>query len=395
LELAKRARAISPSPTMSIDAQAKEMKARGVQVINFSAGEPDFGTPQHINDAAIAAINEGFTRYTPVAGIPELRQAAALYLNRRGLDYQSQEIVISTGAKHSLYNIMQVLLNDGDEVVLPAPYWVSYYEQVKLAGGVPVTVDTTDSDFKLTPEALLASVTPRTKMLVLNTPSNPSGAVYTRKELEALAGVSVARDLVVVSDEIYAALLYDGAEHTSIAGLGTEIRNQTIVVDGVSKTFAMTGWRIGFAAAPAPVAKAMADLQSHSTSNATSIAQKAAAAALTGTWEPIEAMRREFENRRNLLVESLNSLPGVKCSNPSGAFYVFVDVRELFGRRLGDQVIKNSTDLASVLLNQFQVAVVPGIAFGCDNFLRLSYATAEEQIKLGLQALKQCVTALA
>ncbi|MDN5348559.1 MAG: aspartate aminotransferase, partial [Clostridia bacterium] len=265
MELARRAAGISPSPTLAIDAQAKAMKAKGIPVINLSAGEPDFDTPEHIKEAAVAALKAGFTRYTPVAGIPELREAVCACLKNRGLSYEAADIVVSCGAKHSLYNAMQVLLNEGDEVVLCAPYWVSYYEQVKLAGGVPVVIETgADQDFKVTPAALKAALTPRTKLLVLNSPSNPTGAVYSQGELEALAEVILAHGLTVISDEIYAALLYEGITHTSIAALGPEIKERTIVIDGVSKTYAMTGWRIGYAAAPRNVAKAMTDLQSHS-----------------------------------------------------------------------------------------------------------------------------------
>lgn len=395
VELARRAAGISPSPTLAIDAQAKAMKAKGIQVINFSAGEPDFDTPEHIKQAAIDALKAGFTRYTPVAGIPELRQAVCDNLKNRGLSYEPADIVVSCGAKHSLYNAMQVLLNDGDEVIISAPYWVSYYEQIKLAGGVPVVVNTdATTDFKLTPAALKAALTPRTKLLILNSPCNPTGVVYSRNELEALAEVVLAHGLMVISDEIYAALLYDGLTHTSIAALGPEIKERTIVIDGVSKTYAMTGWRIGYAAAPRPIAKAMTDLQSHSTSNPTSIAQKAAVAALTGSQEPVEAMRYEFEKRRNRILAGLRELPEVECNQPGGAFYVFPYIGKLFGRRFRGQVLASSTDVATVLLNEYQLAVVPGIAFGADPFLRLSYATSMTQIEAGLERLKAFIVEL-
>ncbi|MDN5326900.1 MAG: aspartate aminotransferase [Moorella sp. (in: firmicutes)] len=395
MQLAQRAAGISPSPTLAIDAQAKAMKAKGVKVINFSAGEPDFGTPEHIKQAAVDALAAGFTRYTPVAGIPELRQAICASLAARGVTYEPADIVVSCGAKHSLYNAMQVLLNDGDEVILSAPFWVSYYEQVKLAGGVPVVVTTgPDTGFKLTPGLLEAAITPRTRLLILNSPCNPTGAVYSREELAALAEVIVARDLVVISDEIYAALLYDGLTHTSIASLAPEVKERTIIIDGVSKTYAMTGWRIGYAAAPRPVAKAMTDLQSHSTSNPTSIAQKAAVAALTGSQEAVEMMRREFEQRRNRILAGLRDLPGIECNQPGGAFYVFPYIGKLFGRKFRGLVLGNSTDVATALLNEFQVAVVPGVAFGAEPYLRLSYATSMDQIEAGLERLRAFVTEL-
>ncbi|MBE3572935.1 MAG: pyridoxal phosphate-dependent aminotransferase [Moorella humiferrea] len=395
MEIARRAAGISPSPTLAIDAQAKAMKAKGIQVINFSAGEPDFDTPEHIKEAAVAALKAGFTRYTPVAGIPELRQAVCDCLKARGLSYEPADIVVSCGAKHSLYNAMQVLLNEGDEVILCAPYWVSYYEQVKLAGGVPVVVNTdAATDFKLTPDALKAALTPRTKLLILNSPCNPTGVVYSRSELEALAEVILAHDLMVISDEIYAALLYDGLNHHRIASLGPEIKERTIVIDGVSKTYAMTGWRIGYAAAPRAIATAMTDLQSHSTSNPTSIAQKAALAALTGSQEPVTAMRNEFARRRDRILTGLRELPGVECNQPGGAFYVFPFIGKLLGRRFRDRVLNNSTDVAAVLLQEYQVAVVPGVAFGTDPYLRLSYATSMEQIEAGLERLAAFVREL-
>jgi len=395
VKLARRAAAISPSPTLAIDAQAKAMKAKGIEVINFSAGEPDFDTPEHIKQAAVAALAAGFTRYTPVAGIPELRQAVCDYLQGRGVNYEPADIVVSSGAKHSLYNAMQVLLDDGDEVILSAPYWVSYYEQIKLAGGAPVVVNTgAASDFKLTPAALTEAITPHTRMIILNSPCNPTGTVYSRAEMEALAEVILVHDLVVISDEIYAELLYDDLTHTSIASLGSKLKEHTILVDGVSKTYAMTGWRIGYAAAPGNIAKAMTALQSQSTSNPNSIAQKAAVAALTGSQEPAEAMRREFEQRRNCLLEGLRKLPGITCNKPGGAFYAFPYIGELFGRKFRDRVLSNSTDVATILLNEFQVAVVPGIAFGADPYMRLSYATSTASIEAGLERLQEFIREL-
>ncbi|SMB98477.1 L-aspartate aminotransferase apoenzyme [Thermanaeromonas toyohensis ToBE] len=391
MKLAARATAISPSPTLSIDAQAKKMKAQGIKVINFSAGEPDFDTPEHIKKAAIQALEAGFTKYTPVAGIDELRQAVAARLAQdRGVEYEPGEIVVSCGAKHSLYNALQVCCEEGDEVVLVAPYWVSYYEQVKLAGARPIIVETNEATgFKLTKASLEEVLTPRTKLLILNSPCNPTGTVYEKKELEELAEVILQHNLWVISDEIYAALIYDGLKHVSIASLSREIKERTILIDGVSKAYAMTGWRIGYAAAPTTIARAMADLQSHSTSNPTSIAQKAAVAALTGTQEPVEKMRQEFEVRRNLMLQGLQALPGITCTRPGGAFYLFPNISGLLGKKFKGHPLNSSTDIAAVLLEHFQVAVVPGIAFGNDNYLRLSYATSREQIEAGLSRLAE------
>jgi len=372
------------------------MKAQGIQVINFSAGEPDFDTPEHIKEAAVEALKAGFTKYTPVPGTEELRKAVAGRLRQdRGVDYDPADIVVSCGAKHSLYNALQVCCQEGDEVILVAPYWVSYYEQVKLAGAEPVVIQTTEeTGFKLTSDMLEGVLTPRTRLLILNSPSNPTGAVYRREELEELAKVIREHDLLVISDEIYASLVYDGLTHTSIASLGPEIKERTILVDGVSKAYAMTGWRIGYAAAPRPIAKAMADLQSHSTSNPTSIAQKAAVAALTGSQDPVESMRLEFNKRRDRFLAGLKELPGITCNRPGGAFYLFPNVSGLFGRKFRGKVLSCATDVASVLLEHFQVAVVPGIAFGHDNYLRLSYATSMEQIEAGLARLEDFIKQL-
>lgn len=389
MRLARRATKISPSPTLSIDARAKELAAAGEKIINFGVGEPDFDTPEHIKAAAIEAMARGMTRYTPVPGTLELRQAiCAKLLRENGLSYSPGEIVVSCGAKHSLYNALQVLVDEGDEVIVPAPYWVSYIEQVKLAGAEPVVVTTRpENDFKLTPAELAAAITPRTRLLILNSPSNPTGSVYTIAELQALAAVVVEADIWVLSDEIYEKLTYDGAKHVSIASLGPEIKARTVVVNGVSKAYAMTGWRIGYAAAPAEVAKAMADLQSHSTSNPTSIAQAAAVAALNGPQEPVSAMVTAFAARREYILERLTALPGVRCRRPAGAFYVFPDVSAYFGRRFKGRVVESATDLAALLLEEAKVAVVPGAAFGDDRFLRFSYATSREKIATGMDRL--------
>lgn len=396
MRLSRRARGISPSPTLAVDARAKELAARGEQIINFGVGEPDFDTPEHIKAAAAEAMARGMTKYTPVPGTVELRKAICEKLQwENGLEYSPEEVVVSCGAKHSLYNALQVLVEEGDEVIVPAPYWVSYVEQVKLAGGRPVVVETkAANDFKLRPEELFTALSPRTRLLILNTPSNPTGSVYTREELAALAAVVVEAGVWVLSDEIYEKLVYDGNTHVSIAALGTEIKAQTVVVNGVSKAYAMTGWRIGYAAAPAPVARAMADLQSHSTSNPTSIAQAAALAALRGPQEPVAEMIAAFAARRTYILERLTGIPGINCRKPAGAFYVFPDVSGYFGRRHGNRTIRNATDLAAFLLDEAKVAVVPGAAFGDDRFIRFSYATSLEKIAAGMDRFAAALTLL-
>ncbi|MGQ9755060.1 MAG: pyridoxal phosphate-dependent aminotransferase [Desulfotomaculales bacterium] len=396
MKLSGRARAISPSPTLAIDARAKEMKAQGIEVINFGVGEPDFDTPQHIKDAAVAALAAGMTKYTAVGGIKELKEAIAAKFQRdNGLSYTPDEIVVSVGAKHSLYNAIQVLCDEGDEVVIPAPYWVSYVEQVKLAGAVPRIVRTSLADgFKLTPEKLRAAVGPRTRVLILNTPCNPTGAVYGREELEALAEVALAAGLVIVSDEIYEKLVYEGNRHVSIASLAPEVKERTVVINGVSKAYAMTGWRIGYLGAPRDVARAITRLQSHSTSNPTSIAQAAALAALTGSQEPVREMVAAFARRRAYIVERLRALRGVACPTPEGAFYVFPDFSAYWGGAYRGRPVNSGTDLAQLLLEEAQVAVVPGIAFGDDNCIRFSYATSRDVIGEGLNRLARVLEEL-
>jgi aspartate aminotransferase len=396
MRLSRRARGISPSPTLAVDARAKELAAKGEQIINFGVGEPDFDTPEHIKAAAAEAMARGMTKYTPVPGTVELRKAICEKLRREnGLEYSPEEVVVSCGAKHSLYNALQVLVEEGDEVIVPAPYWVSYVEQVKLAGGRPVVVETeAANDFKLRPEELFAALSPRTRLLILNTPSNPTGSVYTREELAALAAVAVEAGVWVLSDEVYEKLVYDGNTHVSIAALGAEIKAQTVVVNGVSKAYAMTGWRIGYAAAPAPVARAMADLQSHSTSNPTSIAQAAALAALRGPQEPVAEMIAAFAARRTYILERLAGISGINCRKPAGAFYVFPDVSGYFGRRHGNRTIRNATDLAAFLLDEAKVAVVPGAAFGDDRFIRFSYAASLEKIAAGMDRFAAALTLL-
>lgn len=396
MKLSERARAISPSPTLAIDARAKEMKAQGIKVVNFGVGEPDFDTPQHIKEAATAALAAGMTKYTPVGGIPELKEAiVAKFAHDNGLTYSPDEIVVSVGAKHSLYNAIQVLCDEGDEVIVPAPYWVSYVEQVKLAGGVPKIVRTSlDNGFKLTPEELRAALSPRARVLILNTPSNPTGAVYDRRELEALAEVALSAGLTIVSDEVYEKLVYDGNQHVSIASVAPEVQAQTVVINGVSKAYAMTGWRIGYVGAPREVARAMTRLQSHSTSNPTSIAQAAALAALIGPQEPVQEMVAAFARRRAYILERLQALPGVACPAPGGAFYVFPDFSAYWGREYKGKRIGNSTDLAQIFLEEAQVAVVPGIAFGDDNCIRFSYAASRATIAEGLDRVARVIEAI-
>ncbi|MCD5405892.1 MAG: pyridoxal phosphate-dependent aminotransferase [Desulfotomaculum sp.] len=382
VKLAERVMKISPSLTLAIDAKAKQMKAEGIRVFNFGVGEPDFDTPEHIKQAAIDAINKGMTKYTPAAGTLELKQAVVDKFKREnGLNYDISQIVISCGAKHSLYNAFQVLVEDGDEVILPAPFWVSHLEQIKIAGAEPVIVMTEEKNgFKMTPKQLEKAITSKTKAVLLNSPCNPTGSVYTKEELEALAEVILKHNIIVISDEIYEKLIYDGLEHVSIASLSDELKECTVVINGVSKAYAMTGWRIGYAAAPVEIAKKMASLQSHATSNPTSIAQAASVAALNGDQKPVEDMKREFVKRRDYMLNRLLNIDGITCPKPGGAFYLFPNVSTYFGKAYKGKQINNATDLATLLLDKVQVAVVPGVAFGSDNFVRLSYATSIEVI---------------
>jgi aspartate aminotransferase len=387
--LSERSQRVKPSPTLAMDAKAKAMKAQGVDVVNFGVGEPDFDTPDNIKEAAIRAIREGFTKYTPVGGIDPLKDAIREKFHKdNGLDYSREEIIVSCGAKHSLYNIAQALYGPGDEVIIPTPYWVSYPAQVLLNDAVPVFVRTREEDsFMLRAEVLKEHITDRTKALILNSPSNPTGLTYSRKALEEIAEVVLRNNLYVISDEIYEKLLYDDAEHVSIASLGSEIRQRTIVVNGLSKSHAMTGWRIGYTAGPQEIIKAMTKIQSQSTSNPTSIAQKAALEALTGPQDFIQTMRAEFDRRRKFLVEELNSTPSVRCLTPTGAFYAFPNTSGLYGRG----GISSSSDLAMYLLEEANVALVPGDAFGDDGYIRISYATSMEDIKKAMERIKQAV----
>lgn len=389
MRLAQRTSRIAPSPTLAIDALAKRMQSEGVDVIGFGVGEPDFDTPQNVKDAAVKAINDGFTKYTPAGGTLQLKKAVASKLEREnGLSYDPSEIVIAVGAKHALFNAFQALLDPGDEVIIPAPYWVSYVDQVRLTGAEAVIIDGSEENgFKVTAEQIKQAITAKTRALIINSPSNPTGAVYSQPELSAIAKVAVEADILIVSDEIYEPFIYTEAGHVSVPSLGPEVKEHTLLIHGVSKSHAMTGWRIGYAAGPKEIISAMTSIQSHSTSNPTSIAQQAAVEALLGSQEPVREMVREFARRREYLVDRLRSIPGVRCLMPEGAFYAFPNISAAFGRRLGDQEIRDSGDFARLLLEEAHVALVPGSAFGAEGYVRLSYATSMRNLEVGMDRL--------
>ena len=378
--ISHRAASLSPSLTLAIDSKAKQMKAEGQDVVGFGAGEPDFDTPQHIKDACAKALADGFTKYTPASGIPELRQAIADKFKREnGLYYKASQVIVSCGGKHSCYNVILATCQEGDEVIIPAPYWLSYPEMVKLAAAKPVILETTDkTEFKITAEQLRAAITPRTRLLVLNSPSNPTGSVYTPDEIKAIGDVCVEKNVLIMSDEIYEHLLYDGAQHKSVASFSPAHFEHTIVVHGFAKAWSMTGWRLGFLAASEPIAKAIDAIQSHSTSNPTSFAQKGAVAALTGPQDHLAKWLAEFSRRREFAWKKLNSIPGISCVNAKGAFYLFPNIA-----RTG----LKSTEFCARLLDTEKVAAVPGIAFGADDYLRISYATSMENIEKGLDRI--------
>ena len=390
-ELSTIAQAVRASTTMAIDAMFKQMKADGVDVIGFGAGEPDFDTPEFIKDAGIAAIQNNVTRYTPAAGTVELRQAVCDRMKADfGLDYKPAQVVVSSGAKHLVYLALRALVNPGDEVILPAPYWVSYIELIRMVGGVPVVVTATEAEhFKLTAEKLEKAITPKTKAIMLNNPSNPTGMMYSREELEALAAVCAKADLYVISDEIYACLVYDGRKFTSFASLSEDAKERTILINGVSKAYAMTVWRIGYACANEKIAKVMANYVSHSTGSPVAISQKASAAALSGPQDEVETMRQAFEERRNYIVERMNQIPGVSCIMPEGAFYVMMNLEQLIGKTIHGVEITNDDVFADAFLKYGLVAVVPGSGFGAPNFVRWSYATSMDNIKEGLARLEK------
>ena len=393
MQLSDRAQQLTPSATLAITATAKEMRAKGLDVIGLGAGEPDFNTPEHILEAAAKAAQAGYTKYTAAGGTVELREAIAEKLKKdNGLTYDVNQIIVTSGAKHALYNLFQAVINPGDEVIIPAPYWVSYIEQVKLAGGRPVIVETSEERlFKVSPEQLERAITDKTKLFLLNSPSNPTGIIYTRDELQALGDICLTHGIGIVSDEIYEQLIYEG-EHVSIASLSDDLYANTFVINGVSKTYSMTGWRIGYAAGNRDVIKAMTGIASHSTSNPSSVAQHAAYAAITGTQEPVARMKQAFVERRNYVVERINQIKGIKAVKPQGAFYVFANVSEVIADANGR--FRDASDWSKALLEEVHVAVVPGNAFGAPLHIRLSYATSMEQLVEALDRIERFIARL-
>jgi aspartate aminotransferase len=377
MEISARAAQLTPSLTLAIDSKAKAMKAEGIDICGFGAGEPDFDTPEHIKEAAIAALQAGFTKYTPSSGLPELRQAIAdKFAADNGLEYRASQVIVSNGAKHSCYNAVLATCERGDEVIIPAPYWVSYPDMIRLAGAEPVIVQTSERNgWKMTAEEFENAMTPRTKMVVLNSPGNPTGSVYSREELEGIVNVAAEEDIYILSDEIYEKLVYDGAEHVSVASLSKQAYDLTITVNGFSKSYAMTGWRLGYMGAPEAIARAVDSIQSHSTSNPCSFAQKGAIAALKGDQQPLSDMHDEFDMRRNYMFDRISKIPNISAVKPLGAFYVLVNISQLG---------LTSQNFADRLLSKANVAIVPGAAFGDDRTVRLSYATSIDIIKKGL-----------
>lgn len=393
MKLSEKALGISPSMTLKISAMAKKMKDEGKDVIGFGAGEPDFDTPQNIKDAAKKALDLGLTRYTDASGTVGLRNAVVKRLkDKYGLEYTAADIVISNGAKHSLFNVCAAILNPGDEVIIPVPYWLTYPELVRMSDGVPVFLET-DSTFKATAKSIKSAITPKTKALILNSPSNPCGTVYTKEELERIAEVALEAGIFVISDEIYDELIYEGT-HTSIASFGKEIKDNTILVNGLSKTYAMTGWRIGYTASNTALAKVMGAYQSHAASNPNSIAQYASVEALSGPQDSVKMMKEAFDKRRVLMCKLINDIDGLSCSLPAGAFYVMMDISKTIGKTGGGILIKGSLDFTEALLKETMTAVVPGVSFGADNYIRLSYATSEDNITKGIKRIGEFVKAL-
>lgn len=403
MQFSERILQIKPSPTLAITATANAMKAKGIDVIGFGSGEPDFDTPRSIKDAAIRAIESGKTKYTPVGGIPELKQAIVDKFKRdNNLEYNTGEVTVNCGGKHSFYNLMQILLNRGDEVIIPAPYWVSYPSMVSLADGNPVIMDSLEENgFKITPDDLKKHITPKTRAIVINSPSNPTGATYSRKELSAIADILLEKNILVISDDIYESILYDGAEFTNIACLSDDHKKNTIVLNGVSKAYSMTGWRIGYMAGNADIIKKVEIIQSQSTSNPTSIAQWASVEALIGDQSVIKEMVDSFTRRRKLIVDGLNSIPGISCLSPEGAFYAFPNVSGVYSLPGWKGVLEKYSDkpndshrITTYLLEEVNVAVVPGSEFGNDNNIRMSFATSDENISKGLERIREGVNTL-
>lgn len=396
MKLSERTKAIKPSVTLAIAAKAQRLRAEGVDLVNFSAGEPDFDTPERIKRAAVEALNKGMTKYTDVRGIEPLREAIVeKYQREFGLTFRLEEVLVSCGAKHAIYNVVQGLLDEGDEVVIPSPYWVSYSDIVLLAGGIPKIVPTAEeSGFRMTPQLLEKALTPRTRALVLNSPSNPTGAVYSRDELKALAQVLERHNCLIFSDDIYEKIIYDGSQFHNILTVEPKLQDRTVIFNGVSKTYAMTGWRIGYVLGPAPLIAAAAKIQSQSTSNPTSIAQAAALEALRGPQDDVQEMVREFERRRDVIVKRLNSIPGLSCFHPSGAFYVFPNVGPLLGKEAKGKRIESACDLAEYFLDEARVAGVPGEDFGSNENIRFSYAASLEDVEKGCERIKEAVEKL-
>ena len=395
-KLAERTLGIKPSVTLAIAAKAGKLRAEGVDVVNFSAGEPDFDTPERIKAAAVDALRKGMTKYTDVRGIEPLREAIAeKYLRDHGLSYRKDEVLVSCGAKHSVYNIMQAVVDPGDEVLIPAPYWVSYSDMALLAGGVSKIIPTTEAtSFRITPEQLAAALTRRTRVFILNSPCNPTGATYNRDELLAISRILEKHDCLVLADDIYEKIVYENFQVYNLVALSPRLRERAIIVNGVSKTYAMTGWRIGYALAPGDVISAAAKIQSQSTSNPTSIAQAAALEALRGPQDEVVMMVQEFEKRRNVIVDRLNSITGIKCLKPQGAFYVFPNISGLFGKMSNDKKLASPCDVADYLLEEAKVAVVPGEDFGSKEHIRFSYATSLEDIEKGCRRIQKAVEKL-
>ena len=396
MKLAARAGRIVPSPTLSITATAKAMAAQGIDVVDFASGEPDFDTPDVVKAAAEVAIKNGFTKYTAASGIDELKLAIIQKLEaEQGLRYEKSQVLVSCGAKHSLYNLAEALFEEGDEVIIPSPFWVSYPDQILLNDATPVFLETREEDgYIITRHDLEARITPRTKAIILNSPSNPTGAAYPRTSLEDVADMACRRDMMIISDEIYEKIVYDGVRHVSIAALGPEVAARTVIVNGMSKAYAMTGWRIGYAVGPQELITAMSNIQSQSTSNPTSISQKAAVAALREGSHFTADMLAEFDRRRRFMIERLNSIPGVRCPMPAGAFYAFPNIKGLFGRAKAEKGITTAADLATYLLHEAKVAVVPGEPFGSPTHIRLSYATSMDAISRGLDRMESAIKRL-
>ena len=393
ISISDKSKQVAPSSTLALTAKINAMVADGLDVVKFGAGEPDFDTPDHIKLAAVEALNQGFTKYTPVPGITELREAIVDKFERdNGLSYEANQVIVSCGAKHTIYNILQAICNPGDEVIFAAPYWVSYIEMVKLADATPIVINTTpDQNFALTPDQIKSAVTEKTKAIIICSPSNPTGTTYSTESLQMIAELAVEHQFYLISDEIYEALLYDGAKHRSLASFGDAVKSLTFVVNGVSKAYSMTGWRIGYTAGPEDAIKAMSKIQSHSTSNPTSIAQKAALAAITGSQEPVVEMVKAFQKRRDLICQRLDDIDGVEYVRPQGAFYIFPDFSSHYGRTINGHSINSSQELATYFLDEVKVGAVPGDGFGADNHMRFSFATSEIEINRGLDRIQKAL----